>query len=172
MKANFDACLDHVLKSEGGYVDHPRDPGGATNMGITLATLSDWRGKPVTKADVRALTRKEAAAIYRARYWAQVRGDDLPAGLDLVAFDAAVNSGVYRGARWLQSVLGVVADGQIGPRTIAAATACDCPKMISRAVQTRKNFLLSLNTWPTFGKGWSARLVSVEREALKMAKEA
>lgn len=171
-KTNFAACLAHILASEGGYVDHPKDPGGATNMGITHTTLAEWRGRPVTKADVRALTKAEAAAIYKARYWDTVRGDDLPAGLDLVAFDAAVNSGVYRGARWLQSALGVVADGKIGPRSIAAASAADRSTAIRRAVQARKNFLLSLSTWATFGRGWSSRLTSVEASAIKMAKGA
>ena len=168
-KANFEACLEHVLKSEGGYVDHPKDPGGATNLGITLATLRDWRKAPVSKADVKALTRAEAAAIYRANYWDRVRGDDLPAGLDLVAFDAAVNSGVYRGAKWLQSAVGATADGQIGPKTVAAAAKADASAAIRRALQARKNFLLSLATWSTFGKGWSNRLNSVEATALRMA---
>gem|GEM_PF-6374819 len=85
-KANFSACLAHVLASEGGYVDHTKDPGGATNMGITLATLQEWRGRPIAKTDVRDLTRDEAAAIYRAKYWNKVKGDDLPAGLDLDGF--------------------------------------------------------------------------------------
>ena len=171
-KANFSACLAHVFGSEGGYVDHPKDPGGATNLGITLATLQDWRGKPVTKADVKALTRDEAAAIYRAKYWNKVRGDDLPAGLDLVAFDAAVNSGVYRGSRWLQDAVGAAPDGAIGPRTLALAKAAKGSEAVARAIRARKNFLLSLPTWSTFGKGWSARLNSVEAAALKMAKGA
>lgn len=171
-KTNFSACLAHVLASEGGYVDHPKDPGGATNMGITLATLQEWRGRPIAKADVRDLTRDEAAAIYRAKYWNKVKGDDLPAGLDLVAFDAAVNSGVYRGSKWLQQAIGAAADGVIGPRTLALANAVNTPQAISRSLRARKNFLLSLSTWPTFGKGWSKRLVSVEAAALKMAKGA
>ena len=171
-KANFSACLAHVLASEGGYVDHPKDPGGATNLGITLATLQAWRGGPVTKADVRALTREEAAAIYRAHYWNKVKGDELPAGLDLVAFDAAVNSGTYRAAKWLQSAVGAAPDGLIGPKTIALTKKPNSALAVRRTLQARKNFLLSLPTWSIFGKGWSARLNSVEAAALKMAKGA
>lgn len=171
MKDNFEACLAHVLQSEGGYVDHPSDPGGATNMGITIATLRTWRGRSVTKADVKALTRAEAAAIYRKNYWDAVRGDDLPRGLDLVAFDAAVNSGVSRGAKWLQSALGVPDDGKVGPKTIAAANAAHKDAVIDRACDLRLGFLRQLGTWKTFGKGWTRRVESVRAAASKMAAE-
>ena len=171
MKDNFEACLAHVLQSEGGYVDHPSDPGGATNMGITIATLRTWRGRSVTKADVKALTRAEAAAIYRKNYWDAVRGDDLPRGLDLVAFDAAVNSGVSRGAKWLQTALGVPADGKVGPKTIAAANAAHKDAVIDRACELRLGFLRQLGTWKTFGKGWTRRVESVREAASKMAAE-
>ena len=171
MKDNFEACLAHVLQSEGGYVDHPSDPGGATNMGITIATLRTWRGRSVTKADVKALTRAEAAAIYRKNYWDAVRGDDLPRGLDLVAFDAAVNSGVSRGAKWLQSALGVPADGKVGPKTITAANAAHKDAVIDRACDLRLGFLRQLGTWKTFGKGWTRRVEDVRDTASKMAAE-
>lgn len=167
--ANFKACLEHVFASEGGYVDHPKDPGGATNMGITISTLSAWRGSPASKADVRNLTRDEAAKIYRANYWNPVRGDDLPAGLDLVAFDAAVNSGVSRGAAWLQKALGVPADGKIGPQTITAANTALLSEAIRHACENRLTFLRGLSTWSTFGKGWASRVSRVQTEALAMA---
>lgn len=169
MRANFDACLDHVLRSEGGYVDHPADPGGATNMGITHHTLASWRGNPVSKADVRALTRKEAEAIYRSRYWDMVRGDELPAGIDLVAFDGAVNSGPSRGAKWLQSALGVDQDGRIGPVTLSAASRSPRRPVIDDACDRRLSFLRGLSTWAHFGRGWSSRVESVRATAHKMA---
>lgn len=169
MKANFDACMAHIFASEGGYVDHPSDPGGATNMGITIGTLSQWRGRKVTKAEVKALTKDEAARIYAARYWKPVCGDDLPDGLDLLAFDGAVNSGPSRGAKWLQQALGVTADGKIGPKTIAAAQSTYAPAAIQRAVAFRLAFLRGLKTWPTFGKGWTARMQRLEAAALAMA---
>ena len=111
-----------------------------------------------------------AAAIYRTNYWNKVKGDELPAGLDLVAFDAAVNSGTYRAAKWLQSAVGAAPDGPIGPKTIALTKKSNSALAARRALQARKNFLLSLPTWSVFGKGWTARLNSVEAAALKMAK--
>ena len=104
---NLAPCLDFVFEREGGYVDSPHDPGEATNMGITLETLAQWRGKSVTKSDIAELSRGEAADIYAARFWQPVRGDQLPAELDLVAFDAAVMSGPSRGVVFLQGALGV-----------------------------------------------------------------
>jgi lysozyme family protein len=120
-RKNFAACMAEIFAHEGGYVDHPKDPGGATNMGIMIGTLRDWRGGPVTKEDVRSLTKREAETIYRARYWNWVRGDDLRTGVDLVALDPAVNSGVRRGVQWLQRAVGVAADGKMGPLTLKAA---------------------------------------------------
>ncbi|MFT3689678.1 glycoside hydrolase family 108 protein [Paenirhodobacter sp.] len=170
-KENFAACLAQILLSEGGWSDHPADPGGATMKGITLDTYRKYH-PGATKADLRAIPDAEVARIYRAGYWDRMRGDDLPAGLDLVAFDAAVNSGPGRAAKWLQSAVGVLADGRIGPRTIEAAQTARHPEAIARALQARKSFLISLSTWATFGRGWSSRLNRVEQVALTMAKGA
>lgn len=167
--ARFRRCLDHVLRHEGGFVQHPDDPGGATNMGITLATLRDWRGADVTADDVRALTRDEAAAIYLARYWNPIRGDELPPGLDLVVFDFAVHSGVRRAAVALQRLLGVTADGVIGRKTLRAAQAADTEDAIRRLCDERLEFLRRLRTWPTFGRGWQRRVQEVREAALQMA---
>jgi lysozyme family protein len=168
MKANFDRCLAEVLKHEGGWADHPKDPGGATMKGITIGTYAQWKGRKVTKAELRAITDDEVATIYRRKYWNVVRGDDLPAGLDLVAFDAAVNSGPARGARWLQQALGVNADGKVGPVTINAATGAYEPAVIERAIGFRLAFLRNLKTWGTFGRGWQRRVDSVRAVALDM----
>lgn len=159
--SNFEACLGEILKHEGGFVDHPRDPGGATNYGISQ------RSYP--KEDIRNMTRARAAAIYRRDYWGAVSGDDLPDGLDLVAFDAAVNSGVSRGAKWLQQALGVRADGRIGAQTIAAAKRADAAAVIHLALGRRLVFMQSLKTWDTFGRGWSRRIDGVQVAALAMA---
>jgi lysozyme family protein len=173
MAANsFEPSLAHVLKHEGGYVNHPADPGGATNLGITAATLAQARGHPVSAADVAALTRAEAAAIYRRLFWNPARSDDLPAGLDHAVFDLAVNSGPGRAARLLQRVLAVAEDGVIGPATLAAAQRAE-PRQAIRALQReRLAFLKRLSTWPAFGRGWQARVAAVEREALALAAEA
>ena len=126
-QTRFDQCLDEVLRHEGGYVDHPSDPGGATNMGITRKTLARWRQVSpwwkLDKAAVRGLERAEAARIYRASYWDTSRAGLLPAGLDLALFDFAVNSGPDRAVRLLQAELGVVADGRIGPLTLGACAS-------------------------------------------------
>jgi lysozyme family protein len=99
--------LPLVLNHEGGYVDHPKDPVGATNLGVTIGTLSGWLGRKATKAEVKALTVKDVAPIYRHNYWDKVRGKDLPAGLDYAVFDFAVNSGPFKAASSLQTILGV-----------------------------------------------------------------
>lgn len=154
MRGNFDECLALVLRHEGGYVDHPRDPGGATNKGITLATLAAYRGQPVTKADVKALGLDEVAAIYRRNYWARIGGDALPSGLDYALFDLAVNSGVGKATRYRDATTGAPADR-------------------IRAVCTRRlAFLKALPTWKTFGKGWQRRVEEVQRHALEMARQA
>lgn len=169
MRDNFERCLAEVLKHEGGWSDHPADPGGATMKGVTIGTFAQFKGRKVTKAELRAISDADLRAIYRRKYWDVVKGDDLPAGLDLVAFDAAVNSGPGRGARWLQEALGVTADGRIGPATIEAARAANAGAIAIGACQIRLRFLTSLKTWPTFGKGWTRRVEAVQRAALDMA---
>ena len=163
--ASFERALSLVLHHEGGYVDHPRDPGGATNLGITLATLARARGRPVTKADVKGLTRAEAAGIYRRSYWDAVQGDALAPGIDLLLFDLAVNSGPVRATKILQRVLRTAEDGVVGPATLAAL-ACAYPEAVIEAVtRERLRFLQRLPTWTTFGRGWRRRVAAVEQEA-------
>jgi lysozyme family protein len=166
---SFAPALRLILKHEGGYVDHPLDPGGATNRGITRATLAAHRGKPVSKAEVMALGEREAGEIYRARYWNAIRADDLPSGVDLVVFDAAVNSGPSRAARWLQTLLGVPADGLIGERTLAAARARPAETLIRDYSRQRLAFLRRLGTFRAFGQGWTRRVRETETAALALA---
>lgn len=172
MKLNFTPSLDRVLASEGGYSDNPLDPGGATNLGITRATLAAWRGvKPYTalpKSEVQALTKTEAAAIYKAHFWDTTKGDDLPAGLDYAVFDFSVNSGPAKAAITLQAILGVAQDGKIGPLTIAALNTRNLKPLIDAFSSHRLAFLKTLSTFPTFGKGWSTRVASVRAAALDM----
>lgn len=170
--ANFERALSLVLIHEGGYVDHPKDPGGATNLGITIGTLSDWLGRPATKAEVKALTRASVAPIYRKNYWDAIRADDLPAGVDYCAFDFAVNSGRKRGAMALQRAVGVADDGAVGKITLAAASGKPAAQTIERICADRLTFLRKLSTWPTFGKGWSSRIEGVRAEALALARVA
>lgn len=169
----FDICLDEVLRHEGGYADHPSDPGGATNLGITHKTLARWRQiSPwwsLPKAAVQALTRAEAAKIYRASYWDRCKAGQLPPGLDLALFDFAVNSGPDRAIRSLQAELGVVADGQIGPLTLGAVSARQTGQLINALCDRRLAFLSRLSTFATFGKGWTNRVASVRKAALASA---
>ncbi|MDK2769945.1 MAG: hypothetical protein KYX69_19780 [Sphingomonas sp.] len=167
-KGNRAACLAVTFPHEGGYVDHPKDPGGATNLGITLATLSAWRKRPVTKAEVKALTKVEAEAIYGANYWNPLRCEDLPFGVDLATFDYGVNSGISRSAKALQFVLGVSADGRIGSDTVKAAVLANGKATIQKLCASRLGFVRSLKTWATFGKGWGRRIADVEAKAVAM----
>jgi lysozyme family protein len=165
---NFDACLKLTLQFEGGYVDHPADPGGATNLGITRRTLARWRGRPVSKAEVRDLSRKEAAEIYRKYYWNAVNGDDLPLGIDAAVFDHAVNSGPRAAVRMLQQALALKADGVIGSITLALVRACDSDVLLGELMKRRRSFLQRLKTFRVFGRGWTRRLIAVEGECRAM----
>ncbi len=170
----FAAAVALVLEHEGGYVDHPRDPGGATKYGITRRTLARWRAvRPwwkLPKSAVRRLSRREARDIYRARYWERCQCQELPTGLDYVVFDAAVNSGPQRAVKWLQQVVGTTVDGVIGARTLAAAARYPPDQAITHYMNRRVKFLRALSTFPTFGRGWLGRTASVHRRALQMAK--
>ena len=118
----FDTCLAFTLAQEGGYVDDPADPGGATNMGVTLATLRHWDHDPALgPTDVRDMTRQTAAAVYRTLYWNALQGDSLPAGVDLSTFDFGVNAGTRRSAELLQQVLGLLPEwtALLAPRRCA-----------------------------------------------------
>jgi lysozyme family protein len=176
MVERFEACLAQVLAQEGGYADHPADPGGATNLGITLRTLADWRGvawSALGKAEVRALARPEAAAIYRKRYWEPCAGDDLPEGLDLALFDYAVNSGPGRAIRALQGLVGATADGLMGPKTLAAIRTAVAARGVAALIVAlcagRLSFLERLAGWATFGRGWTRRVAAIRAAALAMA---
>jgi len=158
MQENFTKCLDFTLQYEGGFSDNPHDKGGATNMGITHVTLAAWRHAAVTTQDVRNLTRGEAADIYKACYWDHVRGDELPASIDLAVFDYAVNSGVTAAIRTLQSILGVTSDGILGPKTLAEANNANAKAIAQAICEHRLNFLERLPSFSIFGHGWTSRV--------------
>jgi lysozyme family protein len=169
MKHNWEEALAHILKYEGGYVNHPADPGGMTNLGVTKRVWEEWTGKRVSEADMRALTPELVAPMYKKKYWDVIRGDDLPAGVDLCVFDAAVNAGVGRASKFLQQAVGVTADGQIGPKTISAVTAKPADEIIEAFCALREAHYKSLSTFETFGKGWMRRLASIKAESTDMA---
>ena len=173
MSADCDAeAIRRVLLSEGGYVNHPSDPGGPTNFGITLRDYRKFVKSNATAADVRAMKVEEAKAIYRGKYWNVVRGDDLPAGLDYCLFDYAVNSGTGRAPKVLQRVLGAPATGRMDEATLAAARERDARALSLAVCDERLRFLQGLKTRPVFGKGWGKRVGQVRVAALAMADNA
>lgn len=168
---NFEDSLAKVLVHEGGYVDDPRDPGGATNQGITQRTYDAYRrGKKQSTRAVRLMTPPERNEIYRRQYWDAVQGDTLPAGIDYILFDGAVNSGPKQSIKWLQRALGSsyhgTIDGVIGLATFAALeSTTNYTQLIDRICDRRLAFLRTLDGWPHFGKGWKRRVDNVRAVA-------
>jgi lysozyme family protein len=169
MKENWERALAAVLHHEGGYVNHPSDPGGITNHGCTKATWEKWCGRPVTEQDMRALQPSDVAPLYKERYWDKVRADDLPAGVDYVVFDTAINSGPGRAAKLLQEAIGATPDGAIGPMTLKAVAATPASDVINKFQDNRLVYLQTLPTWPTFGRGWARRVEEGRAAALQMS---
>lgn len=165
---SFADCLPVILNSEGGFVDDPQDPGGATNLGITLNTLSRWRKHTATVEEVEALTPADAAPIYQALYWNVAHCDDCPAGVDLMVFDEAVNQGPGRAVCTLQEAVGVTADGLFGPATTAAISAADPAATINAIAAARVAYYRTLSTFPRFGHGWLNRVQATTAKALAM----
>jgi lysozyme family protein len=170
MQSNFETCLALMLAHEGGFVNHPKDPGGMTNLGVTKRVWEEWVGHEVDEKQMRALTPETVAPLYKRKYWDAVRADDLVSGVDYCVFDVAVNSGPGRAIKFLQSCVGVTADGGFGPRTLAAVKEAekDPARLIEMYCARRLEFLQSLKTFETFGKGWSRRVQEVKDKALKM----
>lgn len=173
-KPNYPDLLRKVLAHEGGYVNHPKDPGGATNYGVTQARYDQYRKeKLLPTRSVKQITQAEVEAIYKTGYWDINRCDDLPSGLDYPVFDGGVNSGPARGAKWLQQALGVSADGKVGPETLQAAVMAANPWAVARrACEIRRSFLKGLKTFETFGRGWMNRVADVEAHSVALAMKA
>jgi len=169
VKETWQVALDHVLKSEGGFVHHEKDPGGATNLGCTKTVWEEWCGHPVEVDDIKALTPADVAPLYKAKYWDKIKGDELPSGVDYCVFDASINSGAGRASKWLQECAGTQPDGVIGPMTIKMAQSMVATDLVNLYCDKRLAFLKELKTWETFGKGWERRVEEVRSHALKMA---
>lgn len=165
---NFARALPLVLKHEGGFVDHPKDPGGATNKGVTIKTFRAYVKPGGTVADLKAITNEQVATVYYRQYWSAVNAQALPSGLDYAVFDFAVNSGPARAAEFLQRVLKVPIDRRVGPKTAQAANDSDVSATIIALCNARLAWLKRLKTWPTFGKGWERRVNDVRKHALAM----
>ena len=168
----FDQALAHVLEMEGGWSHDPADPGGATNFGITLNTFAAYRREPVSTQLIDALQHIDQTtvrAIYEANYWRAAHCDELPAAIALMHFDAAVNHGPARAAKFLQAALGVTEDGEIGPETLGAAESADAQSVLAGYAELRRGFYRALPTFPHFGRGWLARVDKTFARALALA---
>lgn len=148
----FDLAFDRLMGHEGGYVNHPNDPGGETNWGISKRSYPD--------VDIKNLTRAQAKEIYRHDFWVKIHADELHDGVAFQVFDFAVNSGIHTAIRYLQRALGVADDGWWGPISQAAADGMSETDTIMRLNAERLDFYTRLSTWPTFGRGWARRIVN------------
>ena len=160
MKQNYLIIQPWILAYEGGFVNHPKDPGGATNQGITQRTYDAYRRRiGHATQSVRLIDNVERDTIYRVQYWDAIKGDDLPSGVDAVVYDFAVNSGPSRAAKYLQRIAGVKQDGMIGMQTLDALARMDSTQVIGRLCADRMAFLRGLPAWVTFGTGWTRRVM-------------
>ena len=168
MQANYDKCLETILHHEGGYVNHPKDPGGETNLGVTKRVYLEHGGKK----DMKDLLVEDVAPIYKKGYWDKMKGDQLPNGLDLCVFDFGVNAGPGRAAKYLQTMIGTVADGGIGPNTLKAVAEYvekhGIEKSIENYQEARQSYYEKLNTFGTFGRGWTRRVDETTELAKKL----
>ena len=168
MQKNYDKCLQAILHHEGGYVNHPKDPGGETNLGVTKRVYEEWGG---TK-DMKDLLVEDVAPIYKKNYWDKIKADSLPSGLDLCVFDFGVNAGPGRAAKYLQGQIGTIPDGGIGPNTLAKLEEYLKFTSIEQAIKTyqesRQDYYEQLSTFSSFGRGWTRRVQETTKMALEM----
>ena len=165
---NWQKCLEAILHHEGGYVNHPKDPGGETNLGVTKRVYEEWGG---TK-DMKDLEVEDVEPIYKKNYWDRVRAESLPSGLDLCVFDFGVNAGTGRAAKYLQTMIGTTADGGIGPNTLRALANYVESEGVEQTIRNyqaaRQDYYESLSTFKTFGKGWTRRVDETTEMAIGM----
>ncbi len=168
MQSNYNKCLETILHHEGGYVNHPKDPGGETNLGVTKRVYLEHGG---TK-DMKDLLVEDVAPIYKKGYWDKMKGDELPNGLDLCVFDFGVNAGPGRSAKYLQTMIGTVADGGIGPNTLKKLGEYVEKHGIEKCIEdfqgARQDYYEKLSTFATFGKGWTRRVDETTELAMSM----
>lgn len=173
MTDRFERAMKLLAVHEGGYVNHPDDPGGPTNMGVTKETYDAWRhARGLPAAPVGGISEDEVTAIYRAQYWDAVRADDLPPGVGYAVFDGAVNSGPAQAAKWLQRAVGAEADGVVGVQTLAATRAASPTETVERVCDQRLKFMRRLKHYSTFKNGWKRRVSEVREQALIWANAA
>ena len=163
---NFDRCFEMLMLHEGGYVNHPNDPGGETNWGVTKNVYERWVGRKAKEDEMKNLTQEDVKPIYRQNYWLRFKCDKLPSGIDHFVMDFCVNAG-NRGAKTLQKAIGAEPDGAIGPKTLSLLERQSTEYVIEKMHEIRQEFYESLKTFETFGKGRTRR----NDEAMHQAKE-
>jgi lysozyme family protein len=168
MKENYNEALKAILKHEGGYVNHPRDPGGMTNLGVTKKVWEEWVKHPVDEKAMRALTPELVSPMYKKKYWDAVKGDELPDGLDYLMFDFAINAGPGRAIKTMQKAIGTTPDGAIGPKTMQSLKEMNPTQLIEKFSVEKESFYRSLPTFQTFGKGWLRRVAEAKDHAETM----
>lgn len=157
-KARYPDSYEATLQYEGGYVNDPDDPGGCTNMGITIGTLRDWRNdQSVNCDDVKNLSPTEAALIYALNYWSPVWGNQVPIGVNTQVWDFGVNAGPSRAIKYLQMCVGTTQDGIMGPNTLQAVRDADVDRLLVQYHDARQGYYESLSTFSKYGNGWTAR---------------
>jgi lysozyme family protein len=166
--SNWDNAFKLMLASEGGFVNHPSDPGGMTNLGVTKTTWENWVGRESDEKEMRGLTPEKVEPLYKKKFWDACRCDELPSGIDYLVFDFAVNAGPGRSIKTLQSAVGATPDGGIGPMTLAAVNSFSEAELVDKFSQAKEDFYRSLNTFETFGKGWLNRVAAVKIKATSM----
>ncbi len=175
MKENWKASFDMMLESEGGFSDDEHDKGnwlpdgrkGSTNLGVTQTVWESWVGRQSNEKEMRNLTPALVEPMYRKKYWDACRCNDLPSGVDYLVFDFAVNAGVGRSAKTLQSAVGTTPDGAIGPLTLAAVNAHTPEELVEEFTKEKIRFYTGLNN-PTYEQGWLNRVGQVRTHALTM----
>jgi lysozyme family protein len=168
MKENYNEALKAILKHEGGFVNHPKDPGGMTNLGVTKKVWEEWVKHPVDEKAMRALTPELVSPMYKKKYWDAVKGDELPDGLDYLMFDFAINAGPGRAIKTMQKAIGTTPDGAIGPKTMQSLKEMNPAQLIEKFSVEKESFYRSLPTFQTFGKGWLRRVAEAKDHAETM----
>jgi lysozyme family protein len=176
MQSNWDKSFALMLQSEGGYQDDPHDSGnwlpdgrkGCTNLGVTQTAWEGWLGRVSNEKEMRALTPEIVKPFYKRKYWDACRCDDLPQGVDYLVFDFAVNAGVGRSAKTLQTAAGATPDGALGPITMRAVHAADHVKLIQNFSAEKEAFYRGLDDFKTYGTGWLNRVADVKLKAFSM----
>jgi lysozyme family protein len=169
MADTFAECLAFTLGEEGGWSNNPRDPGGCTIAGVTLPSYQDWKqNHALTCNDLQLISHADISDFYQTMYWQTTSAQTLPPGVDLMVFDAAVNMGVSGSVKLLQTQVNVVADGDIGPITLAAVSAIAPVILVADLAQAQTVFYQTLSDFAVFGTGWLNRITARQTAAIAM----